>query len=72
MLSRGQPWIYSQGRCLHVAYVAAALGALGVDTLETSSSIDACGPLGARGLWTHTLINICISGDTMKAVNLSS
>lgn len=60
-----------EGRCLHVAYVAAALGALGADTLETSSSIDACGPLGAHGLWTHTLINILtalpISQDPVSA-----
>lgn len=50
MPSRGQLRIYSQDRRLHVAYVAASLRALGFDTLETSSSVEACGSLGARVL----------------------
>lgn len=45
-------------RCLHVAYIAAALRTLRVDTLEASSSVDACGPPGAHVLWACTLINI--------------
>lgn len=68
--SAEQPWIYSQRRCLHVAYIAAALRTLRVDTLEASSSVDACGPPGAHVLWACTLINICIAGDTRKAVTL--
>lgn len=47
-----------KGRCLHVAYIAAALRTLRVDTLEASSSVDACGPPGAHVLWACTLINI--------------
>ena len=70
MPSREQLWIYSQGRCLQVAYIATALRTLRVDTLEAASSVDACGSPGTRGLWAGTLINICIVGDTTKAVNL--
>lgn len=67
----GHPWIYSQGRCLHVAYIAAALRTLRVDTLEAPSSVDTCGSPGAHVLWACTLINVCIAGDTTKVVNLS-
>lgn len=47
-----------EGRCLHVAYIAAALRTLRVDTLEASSSVDTCGSPGAHVLWARTLINV--------------
>lgn len=60
-----------EGRGLHIADVATALGALRTDTLETSSSVDACGPLGAHVLWAHTLIHILaafpVSHDAVSA-----
>lgn len=58
MANHGWPWLYSQGRRLHVAHVATALGALGADALEASSSVDAHGSPGAQVLGAHTLINI--------------
>lgn len=58
VLSHGWPWLYSQRRGLHVAHVAAALGALGADALEAATRVDAHGTPGAHVLRAHTLIDI--------------
>lgn len=72
MPKRACPGLYSQGRCLHIAHVATALGAFRADALEASPSVDTHGPAGTHVLLSHTLINIWNTGHRTRMKILPS